>query len=81
MGVAGDWMQPSGEGEQMEINLSEEAASEVGEAAEGESSDADLSLYESSPDAEGEQEGASPDLEDSESDSKESYYDTEVPKE
>jgi ATP-dependent RNA helicase SUPV3L1/SUV3 len=81
MGVAGDWMKPSGEGGEMEINLPEEVASEVAETAEGESSDAELSLFESSPDAEGEEEGSSPDLDDSESGPTESYYDTEVPRE
>ncbi|KXG53979.1 uncharacterized protein PGRI_010290 [Penicillium griseofulvum] len=81
MGVAGDWMKPSGEGGEMEINLPEEVASEVAETAEGESTDAELSLFESSPDTEGEEQGSSPDLEDSESDPTESYYDTEVPRE
>lgn len=92
MGVAGDWMKPSGEGEQIEINLPEEGASEAAEAAEvaeGESSDAELSLFESSPEEEGEEEGkeegkeesSSPDFDDSEPELTESYYDTEVPKE
>ncbi|KAF3027785.1 RNA helicase [Penicillium rubens] len=80
MGVAGDWMNPSGEGEQMEIKLPEEAVSEGAEGAEGASSD-ELSLYEPSSEAGGEKEGPSPDLDDSEPDSTESYYDTEVPRE
>lgn len=77
-------MNPSGEGEQMEIKLPEEtvseAVSEGAEGAEGASSD-ELSLYEPSPEAGGEEEGPSPDLDDSEPDSTESYYDTEVPRE
>ncbi|KAJ5177562.1 uncharacterized protein N7500_000261 [Penicillium coprophilum] len=78
MGVPADWRQASGEGGEMEVNLPEEVASEVAKAADGESSDAELSLFEPSPNAEGEEESSSPDLE---SDTTESYYDTEVPRE
>jgi ATP-dependent RNA helicase SUPV3L1/SUV3 len=88
MGVAGDWLNPHGEGE-MGLGLSGEPGSEVTEGvegAEGEASDSDLSLVEPSPEEEGQEEGQdegpSTDLKDSEdSEPTESYYDTEVHKE
>ncbi|KAJ5457659.1 hypothetical protein N7475_009047 [Penicillium sp. IBT 31633x] len=84
MGVAGDWMKPHGEGD-MEITLPEEDASEVNEAvksADSEMTDSDLSLLETSPEAESEGRDSSPGIEDLDSAAPaESYYDTEVPKE
>ncbi|KAJ5121335.1 Helicase C-terminal [Penicillium bovifimosum] len=88
MGVAPDWLKPSGEGE-MGLDLSGEPVSEGAEGVEGtegEASDSDdLSLIEPSPEAEGQDasqdDGTSADLKDSEdSEPTESYYDTEVHK-